>query len=381
MKIFHLSDLHLGKRNHSRSFIEDQKFILEEILGEIKKEKPEAVMIAGDVYDRATPSEEAVELFDDFLYELSALKLKVLIISGNHDSAERLAFGGRIFDKSGIHISPEFSGKITPVTLSDEHGEVNFYLLPFVTPAVVRRRYEDEIIEKCENCTDAIKLIVEAMELDTSKRNVLVAHQFVTGAQRTEDSETYFVGAAENVDGSVLEPFDYVALGHLHRPQNVGSEKIRYCGTPMKYSFNEVKHTKSITVLELGEKGDVKTREIPLKPLRDWVIKEGKFAELMGEKSDDYVMALLTDEDDVYNAMTRLREPFPNILSMDYKRRKSDFSEELEALDDENITSPEELFAEFYKVQNDGREMNERQREIVREIFEELAGGNNDETD
>lgn len=378
MKIFHLSDLHLGKRVHSRSLIEDQKFILEEILEEIKKEKPEAVMIAGDVYDRATPSEEAVELFDDFLYELSALKLNVLIISGNHDSAERLAFGGRIFNRSGIHISPEFSGNITPVTLADEHGEVNFYLLPFVTPAVVRRKYEDDRIE---SCTDAIRVVVDDMALDTSKRNVLIAHQFVTGAQRTEESETYFVGAAENVDGSVLEPFDYVALGHLHRPQNVGGEKIRYCGTPMKYSFKEAEHVKSITVLELGEKGDVKTREIPLKPKRDWVIKEGKFAELMGEKSDDYVMALLTDEDDVYNAMTRLREPFPNILGMDYKRRKSDFSEELEALGDENITSPEELFAEFYKIQNGGSEMNDRQREIVREIFEELAGGNNDETD
>ncbi len=374
MKVFHLSDLHLGKRVHSRSMIDDQKFILDKILEEIKKEKPDAVMIAGDVYDRSTPSEEAVELFDDFLYELSVLKLNVLIISGNHDSAERLAFGGRIFNKSGIHISPEFNGKITPVTLADEHGDLNFYLLPFVTPAVVRRKYEDETIE---SCTDAIRVVVNDMALDTSKRSVLVAHQFVIGAQRTEDSETYFVGAAENVDGSVLEPFDYVALGHLHKPQNVGSEKIRYCGTPLKYSFNEAEHNKSITVVELGEKGDVKTREIPLAPKRDWVIKEGKFADLINEKSDDYVMVILTDEDDVYNAMVRLREPFPNILCMDYKRPKSDFSEELEALGDENITSPEELFEEFYKIQNGGSEMNERQREIVKEIFEELWGGNN----
>lgn len=385
MKIFHLSDLHLGKRVHSRSMIEDQKYILEVILEEIRKEKPDAVIIAGDVYDRSTPSEEAVELFDDFLYELSALKLNVLMISGNHDSAERLAFGGRIFNKSGIHISPEFGGKIAPVTLFDNYGEVNFYLLPFVTPAMVRRKYENYEIEIIESCTDAIRVVVEDMALDASKRNVLVAHQFVTGAERTEDSETYFVGTAENVDGSVLEPFDYVALGHLHRPQNVGSEKIRYCGTPLKYSFNEVTHTKSITVLELGEKlgekCDVKTRLIPLVPKRDWVIKEGKFAELIGEPCEDYVLARLTDEDDVYNAMARLREPFPNILCMEYKRRGADYSQELEALGDENITSPEELFEEFYRIQNGGIEMNDRQREIVREIFEEIAGGNNYETD
>lgn len=373
MKIFHLSDLHLGKRVYAQSMIDDQKYILDQILDQIKAEQPDAVMIAGDVYDRSMPPEDAVELFDDFLYELSALKLNVLIISGNHDSAERLAFGGRIFNKNGIHISPEFNGKITPVTLTDEHGEVNFYLLPFVTPAAVRKKYENETIE---NCTDAVRVVINDMGFDTSKRNVLVAHQFVTGAERTEDSETYFVGNAENVDADVLEPFDYAALGHLHRPQNIGSGKIRYCGTPMKYSFNEVTHKKSITVLELGEKGDVKTREIPLVPLHDWVIKEGKFSELINDRSNDYIMAVLTDEDDVYNAMARLRDPYPNILCMDYKRPRSDVSDDLEILGDENISSPEELFREFYKAQNGGREMNSRQREIVKEIFAELAGGN-----
>lgn len=377
MKIFHLSDLHLGKRVHSQSMIDDQKYILDQIIERIKTEQPGAVMIAGDVYDRSMPSEDAVELFDDFLYELSALKLNVLIVSGNHDSAERLAFGGRIFNKNGIHISPEFNGKITPVTLTDEHGEVNFYLLPFVTPASVRKKYESETIE---NCTDAVKTVINDMELDTSKRNVLIAHQFVTGAERTEDSETYFAGSVENVDGDILEPFDYVALGHLHRPQNVGSGKIRYCGTPMKYSFKEVTHKKSITVLELGKKGDVSTREIPLVPLHDWVIKEGKFSELINDRSNDYIMAVLTDEEDVYNAMARLRDSYPNILCMDYKRSGSDVSYDLEVLADENISSPEELFEEFYKIQHGGKEMNERQREIVKEIFAEFAGGNN-ETD
>lgn len=373
MKIFHLSDLHLGKRVHAQSLIEDQKYILEQIIERIQTENPDAVVIAGDVYDRSMPSEDAVDLFDDFLYELSALKLNVLIISGNHDSAERLAFGGRIFNKNGIHISPEFNGKITPVTLTDEHGEVNFYLLPFITPGAVRKKYENETIE---NCTDAVRTVINDMEIDTSKRNVLIAHQFVTGAERTEESETYFVGTAENVDADVLEPFDYVALGHLHRPQNVGSGKIRYCGTPMKYSFKEVTHNKSITVLELGEKGDVKTHEIPLVPLRDWVIKKGKFSDLIKEGSNDYVMAVLTDEEDIYNAMARLRDPFPNILFMDYERSAKENSNDLEFFGENSGFTNEELFEEFFKFRNGNREMNDRQREIVKEIFEELAGGN-----
>ena len=372
MKIFHLSDLHLGKRVCSQSLIEDQKHILDQITEQVKSEQPGAVIIAGDVYDRSMPSEDAVELFDDFLYELSALKVKVLIVSGNHDSAERLAFGGRIFNKNGIHISPEFNGKITSVSISDEHGEVNFYLLPFVTPAMVRKKYENETIE---DCTDAVRVLINDMGIDTTKRNVLIAHQFVTGAERTEESETYFVGNAENADAAVFEPFDYVALGHLHRPQNVGSSKIRYCGTPMKYSFAEAEHKKSITVLELAEKGNINIREIPLIPLRDWVIKNGKFNDLIRESSDDYVKVLLTDEDDVYNAMARLRDAFPRILFMDYVRAQTAASYDFAEIETVRNSSPVELFGEFYKAQNNGRELNERQVEIVKEIFEEIERG------
>ena len=372
MKIFHLSDLHLGKRVCSQSLAEDQEHILHQIVEQVRTEKPDAVIIAGDVYDRSVPSEDAVDLFDDFLYELSALKTNVLIVSGNHDSAERLAFGGRIFNKSGIHISPEFNGKITSVTLSDEHGDVDFYLLPFVTPAAVRKKYENETIE---DCTDAVRLLINEAGIDTARRSVLIAHQFVTGAERTEESETYFVGNAENVDAAVFEPFDYVALGHLHRPQNVGSSKIRYCGTPMKYSFAEVGHKKSITVLELAEKGNINIREIALAPLRDWVIKKGKFADLILESSDDYVKVLLTDEDDVPNAMARLRDPFPNILFMDYERAQTAASYTFAEIEAVQTASPAELFGEFYRSQNNGRELNERQLEIVKEIFDEVVKG------
>lgn len=372
MKIFHLSDLHLGKRVCSQSLIDDQKHILDQIIEQVKAERPDAVMIAGDVYDRSVPSEDAVELFDNFLYELSRLDTTVLIISGNHDSAERLAFGGRIFNKNGIHISPEFKGEVNCVTLSDEHGEVNFYLLPFVTPSVVRKKYEDDSIE---NCTDALRAVIDKMGIDTSKRNVLIAHQFVTGAERTEDSETYIVGTAENVDAAVFEPFDYVALGHLHRPQSVGKSTIRYCGTPMKYSFAEVNHKKSITVPELGAKGDVNISEIPLIPKREWVEKKGKFDDLIRESSDDYVKVLLTDADDVYNAMTRLRESYPHILFMDYERAQTVSSYDFAEIETVKNSSPIELFGEFYKLQNGGREMNDRQIEIVKELFEEIAGG------
>ena len=377
MKIFHLSDLHLGKRVCSQSLIEDQKHILDQIIEQVSSERPDAVIIAGDVYDRSVPPEDAVELFDDFLYKLSALNTTVLMVSGNHDSAERLAFGGRIFNKNGIHISPEFNGKTAPITLSDEHGDVNFYLLPFVTPAVIRKKYENEVIE---DCTDALRVVINDMGIDTGKRNVLIAHQFVTGAERTEDSETYVVGTAENVDAAVFEPFDYVALGHLHRPQSVGRSTVRYCGTPMKYSFAEAEHKKSLTVLELGAKGDIGIREILLVPKRDWVVKKGRFADLILEKSDDYVKVLLTDTDDVYNAMTRLRDSYPNILFMDYERAQSASSYGFADIEAVKSSSPAELFGEFYRSQNGGRELSDRQAEIVKQLFEEIAGGKN-ETD
>lgn len=373
MNIFHLSDLHLGKRVCSKSMIEDQKHILDQIIEQVKSEQPGAVIIAGDVYDRSMPSEDAVELFDDFLYELSALKVNVLIVSGNHDSAERLAFGGRIFNKNGIHISPEFNGKITSVALSDEYGEVNFYLLPYVFPAMVRRFFADQ---KIENCTDALKVLISEMGIDAEKRNVLIAHQFVTafGKAETCDSESLFTaGGIDNVDVSVFEPFDYVALGHLHGPQYIGRETVRYCGTPLKYSFSERYHKKSITVLELAEKGSIGIREIPLVPLHDWQQFEGGFDEIIcREKSDDYVKVILTDEKD--NAMTYLRRIFPNILQMEYKRTQNGAAYDPAAVESVRKASPEELFGEFFKKQNNV-DLNDRQAEIVREIFEEIAGG------
>ena len=241
MKFLHLSDLHLGKRVHGFSMLEDQAYILQQILGCIVSEQPDGVLICGDIYDKAVPSAEAVALCDDFFYHLAQLKVPVFAISGNHDSPERLAFGSRLMDGSGVHFSPVYDGGVQPFVLTDKWGEVGIYMLPFVKPAHVRRYFPEAEID---SYTDALSAAVVAMQVDTSRRNVLLTHQFVTGAA-TSDSEELSVGGTDNVDGSVFDPFDYVALGHIHRPQNMGSPRLRYCGSPLKYSFSEAGHQKA----------------------------------------------------------------------------------------------------------------------------------------
>ena len=277
MKILHLSDLHLGKRVNEFSMIEDQTYILNEIINIIDEQKPKVIILAGDIYDKPIPPAEAVELFDDFLYKLSKRNLYVFIISGNHDSAERIAFGSRLFDKSGIYLSPVYNGKILPIPVDDECGDINFYMLPFIKPVHVRRFFPDTSIS---TYTDALNTVITDMNIDNTKRNILITHQFVTGSSRTE-SEDVSVGGSDNVDSDIFKDFDYVALGHIHRSQSCGSEYIRYCGTPLKYSFSESKDTKSITVIDIKEKGDIKLDFIPLTPLRDMVEIKGSYNELM----------------------------------------------------------------------------------------------------
>ena len=257
MKLIHLSDLHLGKRVNEFSMIEDQEYILREILGIVREEEPDGVLIAGDIYDKSVPSVEAVELFDDFLKRLARQKTPVFIISGNHDSPERLAFAAELIEPSGIYIAPAYNGKVAPVSLSDAHGEVHIYMLPFIKPVHVRRIFPED---KVESYTDAVRAAIAHMNVAESERNILMTHQFVTGAARS-DSEDICVGGSDNVDASVFQVFDYVALGHIHGPQNAGGEKARYCGSPLKYSFSEAGHRKSVTVVEMEEKGQVKVRD------------------------------------------------------------------------------------------------------------------------
>ena len=255
MKFIHISDLHLGLHLRELSMIEEQRAMLAQMLDIIRAEAPNGVLIAGDVYDKAVPPAEAVGLFDGFLSALSACEIPVFVISGNHDSAERIAFGARIMRESRVHLSPVYDGHVDPVTLTDEHGNVNVYLLPFLKPAHVRRFFPDAQIE---SYTDAVRVAVAAMQINTAERNVLVAHQFVTGyGSHQANGETVTVGGSDNVDAAVLADFDYVALGHIHAPDATLGRPIRYCGTPLKYSFSEIHDEKSLTVAELGQKGDI----------------------------------------------------------------------------------------------------------------------------
>ena len=380
MKLFHLSDLHLGKRLCGISLIEDQRVMLNNIIEHIKNEKPGAVMIAGDVYDRSVPPEDAVALFDDFLYALSGLNTAVLIISGNHDSAERLAYGGRILNRSGIYISSEmnknnYESILKPVTLNDEHGDINFYLLPFVTPYAVRAARDGRPEAEISSYTDALRVDIDEMNIDKTKRNVLIAHQFVTGAE-TCDSETVSVGGTDNVNASVFEGFDYTALGHIHGPQRIGKDTVRYCGTPLKYSFSEVNHKKSISVADIGEKGNVKISAIALdEPKHELREIKGTFSEVISKgKSEDYIKVILTDKDVITDAVNKLREYFPNIMQLSFEAPESGGGYEPEELEGSRKLSPLELFSNFYKAQTN-TELDERQTEIVRKIFEEITEG------
>ncbi len=373
MKLIHLSDLHLGKRVNEVSMIEDQAYILQQVLRIIKEEKAHAVMLCGDIYDKSVPSAEAVTLFDEFLSRLAQLQVKVYAISGNHDSPERLAFGNRLMEGAGIYMAPVYSGKIAPLQLSDEYGSVNFWLLPFIKPAHVKRFYPEDTIE---SYTDAVRVAVENMGIDTAQRNVLLTHQFVTGAATCE-SEEISVGGSDNVDASVFEGFDYVALGHIHGPQNIGSNRIRYCGTPLKYSFSEASHYKSVTVVDMGAKGELELHTVALTPLHDMRVIRGSFQEVTdksfyaGTAADDYLQVILTDEEDVPEAIGKLRAIYPNIMKLTYDNTRTRTNRIIDGAEDVEQKTPLQLFAELYEQQNN-QPMNQAQSSFVAALIESI---------
>lgn len=379
MKLIHLSDLHLGKRVNEFSMLEDQAYILNRILEIIDEEQPDGVLIAGDVYDKTIPPVEAVELLDQFLVSLGERKRQVFLIAGNHDSAERIAFGGRLMEERGIHIAPVYDGNVCPTVLTDEYGELAVYLLPFVKPVHVRRSFPEENIE---SYTDAVALAVEHMSVDVRRRNVLVTHQFVTGAVRSE-SEEISVGGTDNVDCAVFDAFDYVALGHLHRPQPVGRETIRYCGTPLKYSFSEADHEKSVTVVELREKGDVSVRTVKLEPLRELRHLKGTYDEFTSRSfyidktyRAEYLHITLTDEEDVPDAIGKLRSIYPYIMRLDYDNTRTAMNQTIDGAEAVEQKSPMELFSELFELQNNApmsREQSAFVTEIMESIWEERA--------
>lgn len=374
MKFLHLADLHLGKRVNGFSMLEDQAHILRQILAILDDEQPDGVLIAGDVYDKSVPSVEAVELLDGFLTELRTRGVPVLLISGNHDSPERLAFGGRVMDSCGIHISPVYDGALAPVTLHDEFGPVHVWLLPFVKPAHMRRWFPDADIE---SYTDAVAEAVAHMDIDTAARNVLVTHQFVTGGTRS-GSEELSVGGTDNVDSGVFAPFDYVALGHLHGAQHIGRETIRYAGSPLKYSFSEARQHKSVTVVTLGEKGDVQVRTVALTPLRELREIRGSYDELTARSfyehttyRSDYLHLILTDEQDVFDAMSRLRTIYPYLMTLDYDNARTRAAGGMSVPAETERRTPLELFEALYQRQNH-RPMSEVQRAYIAQLMEQI---------
>ena len=375
MKFFHLSDLHIGKQLHLYSLKEEQKAVLNEIIQYAEKEKPQAIVIAGDVYDKSVPSAEAVAVFDEFIRNLSELSLKIFVISGNHDSPERLEFAGSLLEKQGLYIAGlppvKETDRIKKVVLCDEEGEVCFWLLPFLKPSYVRGIFPEK-----ENLsyTEAVKMLLEREEMDLSVRNVLVTHQFFTASGKEpfrSDSETVYVGGAGNVDVSAVQNFDYVAMGHIHKAQYVGEERFRYCGTPLKYSAGESGDTKTLTAVTLGKKGEgIKIETLPLQSMRDVQQLKGRFEELIRLGTEDYVSLTLTDEKMPYQPREQLEKVFPNILELKVentrtKREISGFLKEAEQAE------PCVLFENFYEEIH-GISMTEEERQLVREILEKV---------
>ena len=371
MKIVHLSDLHLGKRIYEISMLSDQRFILNQCLDMIREEQPEAVLVAGDIYDKGVPPAEAVTLFDDFLYELSKQPLQVFLIAGNHDSPERIAFGSRLLDRNGIHLSPVFAGAPEPYLLTRDEMVVAVYLLPFIKPVNVRAALGVEAADY----TEALQCVISKMEIDPSRINILVSHQFVTGGTRSE-SETFQDGGTDNVNLSVFDPFDYVALGHLHAPQSIGRETVRYCGTPLTYSFSEINQEKSMTVIEIEGKGKIQVRTRKLTPLHEMREVRGTYNELMlrdfyqKQNREDYLHIVLTDEEDLPDAISRLRMVYPNLMKLDYDNKRTNMQGRPE-LSGKAQRSPLDLFGQLYKQQN-GTEMNEEQIKYLTAVIEEL---------
>ena len=360
MKILHCADLHLGRCLLEESLILDQKYILDEIIKIVSSNHVDVVLICGDVYDKSIPSIEAVKLFSHFLTDLYHMNVKVFVISGNHDSKDRLSFGNELFIDNGVYIEGVFNGILRYVTLNDKYGDVNIYMLPFVKPADVRVHFLDEDIQSYD---DAIRCIIGHSDIDVSKRNIIMVHQFVTASgvdiKRCE-SEILSLGGIDNVDVSNFDCFDYVAMGHVHGAQKLVRDTVRYAGSPLKYSFSEVFQKKSVSLIDIKEKGNISIELVPLVPLHDMRKIKGKFNDLTCndvvalENENDYIQVILTDEDYVLDAIGKLREVYPNVLKIDYDNERTNGFENSKNSVSGDISKRSEMdiFHEFYINQN-----------------------------
>lgn len=374
MKLFHISDLHLGKRVYEFSMLEEQKELLESILNRIEEEKPDALLITGDVYDKPVPPTEAVKLLDDFLTKLAEKGLHTYIIAGNHDSAQRLEFGKDIIGKNGIHITGSIEKELEHFVETDDFGKVHIWLLPFFKPAHVNGL----LGESFTSYGEAAKALLDGSNIDGTKRNIILVHQFVTwkGTAERSDSEMLSLGGVEEIDASLFFDFDYAALGHLHSPQKMGKETVRYAGSPMPYSFSEILQKKGITVVELKEKGDISLDFIPLETKRKFREIKGPLNELLSAAkaeggSEDYIRCILTDKEALLDPMGQLRSVYPNLMTLEFQQRETENEQEI-TIDTEDIR-PDELFAMFFEKQNE-KELDETQQKILGHIWKGLEG-------
>lgn len=357
MKFLHLGDLHLGRSLGDFDLIEDQKYILDQILEIIEKENVDGVLIAGDVYDKSIPSEAATNLLDYFLCKLSESGVQTFMISGNHDSDDRLNYGSNLFEANQIYISALYHGTLDKRTVTDEYGEVNVYLLPFVKASQVRHFYPEETIDSYD---DAVRVILKHADMDVTQRNVIVAHQFVTGQSEdpalggSEGAGTQSVGLVEKIGYDCFDGFDYVALGHIHSPQRVGRDQVRYSGSPLKYSLSEVHNAKSVPVITMGKKGEVTLELIPLKPMRDLRHIKGNLKALLEPKNitdvEDFIYVTLTDEEIINDAMGIFQQTYPNTVKIDYDNSRTRAMEHVDISNIAENKSFSELISDFYRL-------------------------------
>lgn len=369
MRFLHLADLHLGKQMNDLSLLPDQEYILEQILSIAKSERVDAVLISGDVYQRSAPQAEAMSLFDRFVSGLAAQGKKVFVISGNHDSALRISYFSSLIRSAGVCVSEAFEGKMQHVSLEDDYGELNVWMLPFLRPAQVKRFLPEE---KIVSYQDAVEAVLRQTPVDLRKRNLLMCHQFITGCE-TSDSEERAVGGLDNIDASVLDGFDYVALGHIHKPQPVKQDTIRYAGSPLKYSFSEANHSKSVTLVDLEEKGRVTVRTLPLYPLHEVRLLEGMMKELLQlPYSEDYVWITVHDELVPPDARVTLSVTFPNMMKFSVVNSRTKYDVDVLAVESMEHKTVAELFSDFYRLQNNDQAPGEAHRKVIEKVLKEL---------
>lgn len=377
MKILHLADLHLGKRVNEMSMIEDQKYILDQIITLIKEESVEIVLLCGDIYDKSIPTIEAIHLLDEFLDQLSKMAIKVLMISGNHDSIDRLSFGKSLFTRSNLYIASQFENEIEKITVKENGITVNFYMLPFVKSAYISHIFQLQT-DSYEEC---FRYLIEHTKIDEEETNILLSHQFVTANKKNpelSDSETSSLGGIDNIDFHIFDPFDYVALGHIHKPQAMGREMVRYAGSILKYSFSEIHMDKKATILTIDAKKEISLSFHPLKPLRDMREIECSLEELLKKQceignQEDYMHVILTDEEQILDSIGKVRTIYPNVMQISFKNRRHMKQLESAQIKEDQISdqSPAELFEQFYKMQNH-IDLDEKRLQLVLSVFEEV---------